>query len=502
MEDEEILANLSKVAQVLTMVHGPFVSRVYMATRATLLTWSKANSFTIASIESPLPAVLIFDSFLSPRSFLSLPTQSSSFVPYPLSLKSTLESRYKLKVHFRSPDYSAGVYELYWVHFRGNTQVVYIATLQPGEEVVQYTSAGHLYMLTGQSSTPQDTGRNNNFSAFDYHIHLPKALCLLLMPAINIPDDTNGLLVTLTPQLIATGMNLEILREYSSDLFGTSIKDILLTYWQLHRQVCIPPSMWALKPLYPSSPHTDHFPMATSPWLFTRFFIPPELLQEVKTAYLLLRQERKREMVNGTVVEEENDKVGEGFISLVFNQYIRPTFQLPLPPALASRLSSALLRLSEKALSLPQQSLSIVSSYGVREYGQGAVVRAHVDPPLSSPLTAILHIHSDCQREKDQTCWPFHVPSRIGVDEGAWWVGGGDNSRNEDIDVDSNGNTLEDSSHVMSIEQAEGEVLLLHTAQLPHARLLSFTKGTYYGNFYVHMKTADWGDRVEVMALE
>eukprot|EP01031_Cornospumella_fuschlensis_P035538 gene35538-43090_t len=501
MEDEDTLTNLSKVAQVLTMVHGPFVSRVYMATMATLLTWSATNSFTIASIESPLPAVLIFDSFLSPQSFLSLPTHSTSFVPYPLSLKPTLESRYKLKVHFRSPYYSACIYELYWVHFRGNTQVVHIATLQPGEEVVQYTSAGHLYMLTGQSSTPQDTEHISNYSAFDYHIHLPKALCLLLMPAIHIPDDTNGLLVTLTPHLIATGMNLDILREYSSDLFGTSIKDILLTYWQLHRQVCIPPSMWALKPLFPTPPHTDHFPMATSPWLFTRFFIPPKLLQEVKTAYLLLRQERKREMVKDTIVEEE--KVGEGFISLVFNQYIRPTFQLPLPPALASRLSSALLLQSEKALSLPQQSLSIVSSYGVREYGQGAVIRAHVDPPLSSPLTAILHIHSDCQREKDHTCWPFHVPRRVGVDEGACWVGGGgDKSRSEDLAVDSDGNTLEDSSHVMSIEQAEGEVLLLHTAQLPHARLLPFTKGTYYGNFYVHMKTADWGDRVEVKALD
>ncbi|RYH28843.1 hypothetical protein EON65_10710, partial [archaeon] len=77
-QDEDVLMSLTKIAQVAIMVNGPFVSYLHMISLQVLQRWSSMHNLSFIPTDISCPAVLLFDNFISPQSYHSLPLPPTS----------------------------------------------------------------------------------------------------------------------------------------------------------------------------------------------------------------------------------------------------------------------------------------------------------------------------------------------------------------------------------------------------------------------------------------
>lgn len=438
----ETVQSLKRIAQMIDWVSGPFVGRSFVLKSTCLLSWLEEHAVELPWTPRDVD-LMLFDQFQEPLAFELLPVLAD-----PLEVRSLLEERYRMDVQFALPRSADGPYELAWAHFRGNSQIVMLGeeplVIHPGETVSQLTHAGHLYALL----RPQQANSSTCQNPFDEHIKLSRIVTLLLMPATH----TEGLTVvfSLTPQVLqGEGINLALIREQL--LPGVmDWKAMLLLYWTKQRAVQMLPATWALPYLTPE--------------LWTMPSLSDELLARLRADYL---HSREQPLVSAGAQEE-------AFISLVFNQHDIPTHYYPLPGPLLDELQAFVAREASRWTGIKVADLLPSGAYGVREYRTGAIVRWHVDPAHSQPITAIIHIADDCA---DGEGWSLQVPLPGHEEE------------------------LDDPRSLQAIDLKAGDVLLLQSAVLPHARIQPLRAG-YYGNVFVHLAPRGWAALPEVRAVD
>ena len=183
--------------------------------------------------------------------------------------------------------------------------------------------------------------------------------------------------------------------------------------------------------------------------------------------------------------------VAEPPISLVFNQFEARTYYTALPSALLDALVTEAHVATAQWLGIPADELEVTGAYGSREYRQGALVRWHVDPADTQPLTAIIHIADSDSANNDtvqhEHRWAIEVPTDLAIFH--------------NFTTAYSGSKLGQSGENMhKIYLAEGEMLLLQSAKLPHARILPYN-GEWYANAFVHFAPLGWADREEISLL-
>eukprot|EP01039_Chlorochromonas_danica_P011287 gene11287-12591_t len=470
--DINVIKKAVHLAQMIDFVTGPFLQDIFLLSLETLQTWFKGRSLlplTLPNDDTTTTVLLLFDDMENPQVFEILP---NSFLDNPLDIRTFLEDRYTLSVQFVLPSSSNQSYELAWAHFRGNTQIYKLGEnsqqrliLRPGEQVYQQTKAGHLYVLKS-IATYQHVSNNS----FESHIELDHIVTLFLMPAIW--SDGRRVVFHLSPAILGKGINLDLLQsETRRSEHGRNeinmVKAMLLHYWQMQRQVQMLVNTWALSSLHSFGVLSDHSDQLSDE-LWKTFDLRESLSARLITNYLTERNNSNS--LRGGRREHE-----EGFISMVFNQHETPTYYYPLSSILLRELQKVVMEEVVKWTSISSNEWEVTGSYGVREYSHGSVLRWHVDPTHSQPITAIVHIADDTDGN-----WSLTFPRSLSA-----------------TDQDS---LLSKTSNLHSILLKPGQIILLQTAILPHARLEGY-KGEYYGNAYIHLAPRWWTSLHSVQAL-
>lgn len=119
-----------------------------------------------------------------------------------------------------------------------------------------------------------------------------------------------------------------------------------------------------------------------------------------------------------------------------------------------------------------------------------------MDPVESQPLTAIIHLGDDSEQNEVGINGEQRVP------HGKWHL-----QIPKDLDISVVGNLTAPSespafdwTSLDNIDLEVGQVLLLQSAKLPHARLRPYP-GEWYANAFVHFAPRGWADQPAVRAL-
>ena len=182
-------------------------------------------------------------------------------------------------------------------------------------------------------------------------------------------------------------------------------------------------------------------------------------------------------------------------ISLVFNQFAVPTWYVPLPSHLLGSIIEEVRRAAAVWLNMPIKDLFLTGAYGSREYGHGAVVRWHVDPVQSQPITAIVHVAEECDttdlltvdKRHASPCkdlWALQVPKSLATEHNY-----------SDYSTQSIHSPAWHHAHLRV-----GQVMLLQSSKLPHARMKPYP-GKWYANAFVHFAPVGWDSREDVRLL-
>lgn len=102
----------------------------------------------------------------------------------------------------------------------------------------------------------------------------------------------------------------------------------------------------------------------------------------------------------------------------------------------------------------------------LHQYRKNAIIGWHTDPSLTQPITAIIHVgHGLVEEIEKNTCsWELQIAS---------------------ICIESN------HVNTTTVVLKEGEILILESAKLAHARTVKL-KDDYYGNLFVHLREKTW----------
>lgn len=401
--------------------------------------------------------------------------------------------------------------ELRWAPFRGNLRLVRLGEsgdnfyLDVDRPVVQYTSAGHLFVVMSNEAVPGATYSTRHLPQEFLEVEslFDQIIGLYLVPisaegTTVVIDTTSHAMFNLKTLLQTTSAYPECLRYMSGELtIEQSLGDplvracfrrLLLTYWEHQRLSQVPVHMWAV-PAIPTVPADHHAMDNTAVPLWTLSSLSSALATEASSWYIRHRDAVAR---------------AEPPISLVFNQLESPTYYVSLPDTLQRRIVDEVHDLAAAWLGVPRDSLEVTGSYGCREYRTGAVVRWHVDPVESQPLTAIIHLSAgggpsvvgvDGEQGSSHAGWSLQLPKDSDTFVGALSAP----ATGVDDDTCSSGQPCDlDAFH--SIDLQAGQALLLQSAKLPHARLRSYS-GEWYANAFVHMAPRGWAERDEVRAL-
>jgi hypothetical protein len=203
-------------------------------------------------------------------------------------------------------------------------------------------------------------------------------------------------------------------------------------------------------------------------------------------------------------MHRESDRTMEPPISLVFNQLQRRTFHVPLPEHLLERLVEEVQHLVADWLGVEAHTLEVTGVYASREYQRDAIVRWHVDPVESQPLTAIIHVAAAaslheaacgndgaCDETREPDAWTLQLPKSLTA-----FASYNLSNTRADVVRDS----AYDPVHLENIELQAGQVLLLQSAKLPHARLVPL-RGGWYANAFVHFAPRGWAEQEIVQLL-
>lgn len=453
---------LERKARTLDMVTGPLVNRIVITSASAFRNYCNSHEISLSigiNNVAGNETIAAFNVFDDPWKFHTLPFPSahSSRV-----LIESFQKMFKLSVRFVLPRANTESFELRWVHFRGNCQILPLGRnnepliIHPGEYIDQTTFSGHLFAI-------MRVNRSNSCYAersIETQIQLDRIASLVMIPAVHLPGKT--VVITLTDDLIENGTALELLQEQS--LLSEHrhephpIKRMLLHYWQAQRQSQIMPSVWHLPSIGSNIAMSSGDLSSRRLWKVIE--LPMSLTEALSSSYYY-----QKYLQSGA---------SEGSISLVFNQYEAPTFHYPLPHGLMRELEHWVLEAMAQWIGYKQESLQITGSYGVREYRSGAILRWHVDPTEYQPLTAIIHIGHYADEQ-----WSLQVPREL------------DRESPDELFLPDN---------IEEVVLEVGQVLLLQTAKVPHARLEPY-RGRYFGNAYVHIAPNDWATLEEVRNL-
>jgi hypothetical protein len=304
----------------------------------------------------------------------------------------------------------------------------------------------------------------------------------------------------------------------------TRVKSALLAYWSANRKAQIYIHPWAV-PKLPlatisrsekvendeNDEENDEKDSEDEEKLFTVFALSTALVQRLISAY------------NDSLASLA--AVHEPPISMVFNQHahkVQPMRHVPLPSSLLSGLAAEVLEkatgwlapLSQSASPLP---LRITGIYGAREYRRGATIDWHVDPAESQPLTAIVHIASSASSASSVCAEPTWAPEKCTAPE-PWLLqiprslslralsllatppGPFTSSGKQDACVESESDCKSKSESLHQVRLEPGEVLLLQSARVPHARLRPLRMDSY-ANAFVHLAPTGWEQNEDVRKL-
>lgn len=292
----------------------------------------------------------------------------------------------------------------------------------------------------------------------------------------------------------------------------TQTRSRLLTYLTDQRACQIALNVWAA----PAIPTTNK-PMllATERSLSSSLVETKDILYKIFTLPTELTKDLQDFQLSSKLPQQGAPKSQpEPPISLVFNQDVSRTNYTPLSPPLLRRLEQAVLQAARDWLPVPHRDqLVVTGAYGIREYQRNAVVRWHVDPVETQPLTAVVHIQSSNSGHSDD--WAFTVPryarlvkdnaSSIGERYDVIWpasallaaVKGEEYSLSND-NLNHDHAILDDL--LTDIYLKPGEFVLLQSGKLPHARSVPY-KGDWYANAFVHLAPRGWDERADIEVL-
>jgi hypothetical protein len=188
--------------------------------------------------------------------------------------------------------------------------------------------------------------------------------------------------------------------------------------------------------------------------------LPIEILNQLQEEYVY----NKNKDINDDIINQE------AIISTVFNQLKSPTYYYPISNKLMKTLEDVVIQMTSRIWNISITNLEITSSYGIREYRDNAIISWHTDPPLTQPLTAIIHIdhgksnNNNNNDNDNNNKWEIQI-AKISIES-------------QVIDIDN-------------IVLDAGDVLILESGSLPHARINAL-HDDYYGNCFVHLREKGW----------
>ncbi len=498
--------NLNGLTSMINWLESPFVTTIQN------------------DCNQPVGEVRLHDLLYDPSEYIHVP---ESIVRQPLLLKSFVDRRHELNVQFTLSESAISPVELRWVHFRGNLRIEPLGmsgkslVIQPGESAKQYTHPGHLFVALRLESNNENTESNSmhlheqhqGFADLDRLIH--RIVGIYLIPSIHqtCPTDldcSHEIMIGRdygafyhTEKLAADtvcGQNLSPGSDHADEV--DCFRSLLAKYWEHQRLSQVYVNTWAVPTIPISNPPalTDvqgtalgldsqvdvdvggEVHVAHEHDLWKVFDLDSSLAESASTFHLIHRR------VTGVSFPEPP-------ISLVFNQFEVPSWYVPLPSHLLDRIIEEVRRAAAVWLNISPEDLFLTGAYGSREYGHGALVRWHVDPVQTQPITAIVHVAEDCygtqlqaldERNASQCndLWALQVPKSISAPH----------------NYSDYTSTSIHSPAWHHVRLRVGEVMLLQSAKLPHARMEPYP-GNWYANAFVHFAPVGWDSRDDVRIL-
>ena len=477
--------------------------------------------------------------------------------------------------------------EIRWAEFRGNMKLIRLGdnskslVLHDGESNVQISSVGHLFVVM----KPVNLINDNWFSLAANHEHVELITNINQIVGMYIVSSRDEMTVKLGLDQRAF-LNVEELMRitgavcadylYQDTLISDTIsnpnlkvciKAMLLTYWEHQRLSQVPVYTWTV----PTIPTVSSYTTTTT----TNSDISYEYYSNDKNINKDSNNDTK-DNINDVVstralwitkhlTDDFTHRIADWHrthrgtdmshpeppISLVFNQLEAPTYYTPLSDELHQALVDEVHHMVADWLGVEKEGLEVTGAYSSREYRQGAVVRWHVDPVETQPITAIVHIGSSSgSRSRRRSCCCIHTTTTNYSD--SCTVGTSTFTKNhhdysysasKEYSIQNSNiatepqctaynyssnhskssrswllqvpksltqfitykissqatahishNTTEhiyDPEMLYNINIQPGEVLLLQSSKLPHARLLPL-QDEWYTNAFVHFRPKEW----------
>lgn len=505
--------NAHRLADTYNWVNGPFTSRYEVELSDSGIFGTNCLSTDSTELENRKIVALINDGIYDAVTCTQLPVD---LVENPIKLVHFWSERYRPLIEFTlessqtDPTKSSLTLDVFWVHSRGNARLVRVGALSTEHSLLQNTRSGHFFLFTTPFHWPQEDSLDLPVDEFPWNL----VQMAFLVPAVKSEENqarllcrlkepqhplNNSPLLLYNTQLLVESYTSNI-QESSSNSSATniSIRDLVLHYWEQQRSCQVHVNSWALPSLVPDSVDAAVDLTLSTNTLYTRFPLPQLLTTELSTAY-------SRSVYTASQQEP--------IISMVFNQLSHPTYYSPLisstAPSLLQQLEDYILQKTALWTRSNVFEWEITGVYACREYRRGAIVRWHVDPVETQPITAIIHVAhgmrpdatgdvclaADCSSQEANCCchsnhssvadsssaWPLQLPKIL-------------TGKPSDLDA----------SNLEHINLQIGEVLLLQSAKLPHARLLPLQEHDFYTNAFVHLRPRDpahWTERYDVDIL-
>jgi hypothetical protein len=187
-----------RVGQTIDWNNGPFTCTVLIFTDHK---W-KETRFEYITLTKPV--IYLFDNY---HNISSPQVISLNYFYDPLKLIDFWRERYAMNVKLIVNDSITQIYNVYWVHSRGNAQLIFIGTVSKRQSLQQYTRSGHLFLITKSiyNDPYQHDFTGTNIQKFPWQL----VLSLILIPAITHRDEQFSIFISSNMSLY----NLDLLVE-------------------------------------------------------------------------------------------------------------------------------------------------------------------------------------------------------------------------------------------------------------------------------------------------
>jgi hypothetical protein len=454
----------SAIIALLEYIAGPYTFDFEMTANASISQCTDELD-RIECAPAQVPALHIHDDLAHGNVF----TIDSKMALNNFELREFIAKRYRVKVTFHlSSEYKNPIL-LKWAHFRGNLRLVDLddhgSILHPGDEIVQHTFAGHLFVslrvanketgigldAVGSDKSLYDVSNEEFVNSFEFH----RINGLYFIPAV-VDEDV-----------------LYEIHPNDGTEHGRNYRDKLLQYWEFQRLSQLNLQLRYL-PSLPLDSKEESKPTAL--WIMKT--LPQDLSARLRDHHI--------------ANSEKGYRTNEPPISMVFNQHSSNTRYVPLNDNDMVDLIQIIRQYVLEWLHLEEDELELTGFYGCREYTSQAIIRWHVDPHDSQPVTAIIHIADNLASKTDS--WGLQLPRNLIQDKNF--------IRFSTVNDNANRSAWMDyavSEDVETIYFNDGDILLIQSAKVPHARVIPLTSindnDSWYANAFIHFATRGWKER-------